>query len=119
MQTCRIIAIGFALCFAFGGSLQADDVRLAKRGEQILVANCARCHAIGRTAASPLAQAPPFRDLPHKYNIEHLAEALAEGITTGHPDMPAFIFEPPEIDAILAYLKSPMPEGDSTQQPPK
>lgn len=34
------------------------------------------------------------------------AEALAEGIVTGHPDMPAFTFSPTQIGAIIAYIKS-------------
>ena len=75
-------------------------------GKAILEKNCARCHATGSADASPLAQAPPFRDLHKKYPVAQLAEALAEGITTGHADMPEFIFEPNEIDAILAYLES-------------
>jgi hypothetical protein len=35
-----------------------------------------------------------------------LAEALAEGLSVGHPDMPELVFEPDQIVAILAYLKS-------------
>ena len=35
--------------------------------------------------------APPFRDLPKRYPVENLAEALAEGIVTGHPARPRFI----------------------------
>jgi hypothetical protein len=41
-----------------------------------------------------------------KYPIEGLAEALAEGIFVGHPDMPEFVFEADEVGAILAYLAS-------------
>ena len=41
-----------------------------------------------------------------KYPIENLAEALAEGIVSGHPDMPIFVFSPHAVDAIVAYLKS-------------
>jgi hypothetical protein len=39
--------------------------------------------------------------------VEYLAEALAEGIVTGHGPvrMPAFVFEPEEIDDLLAYLE--------------
>ena len=33
-------------------------------------------------------------------------ESLAEGIVSGHPDMPEFTFEPKEINSILAYLNS-------------
>ena len=76
------------------------------RGEALLNANCARCHAIGRSGASPHPEAPPFRTLSRKFKIDGLAEALAEGIFTGHPDMPEFVFEPDEVGAIIAYLKS-------------
>ena len=52
-------------------------------------------------------ESPPlFRTLSRKFKIEGLAEALAEGIFTGHPDMPEFVFEPDEVGAIIEYLKS-------------
>ena len=38
--------------------------------------------------------------------MDGLAEALAEGLSVGHPDMPEFVFEPDQVAAILAYLKS-------------
>ena len=89
-------------CTAFA----QDSTEIEKRGEALLAKNCARCHAIGRSGASPHSDAPPFRLLSRKYAIEGLAEALAEGIFVGHPDMPEFVFEAEEVGAILAYLKS-------------
>jgi mono/diheme cytochrome c family protein len=76
------------------------------RGELLLTRNCARCHAVGRTGASPHPAAPPFRTLSRKYKIEGLSEALAEGLSTGHPDMPEFVFAPEDVGAIIDYLKS-------------
>ena len=35
-----------------------------------------------------------------------LAEALAEGLFVGHPDMPQFVFDAQDVGAIIAYLKS-------------
>jgi mono/diheme cytochrome c family protein len=84
---------------------QETDTREG-RGEALLNTNCARCHAIGRSGASPHPEAPPFRTLSRKFKIDGLAEALAEGIFTGHPDMPEFVFEPDEVGAIIEYLKS-------------
>jgi len=78
----------------------------ARRGEALLITHCARCHAVGRSGASSHPQAPPFRTLARKFKVEGLAEALAEGISTGHPDMPEFIFEADEVGAIIDYLKS-------------
>lgn len=83
----------------------AETARLAATGERILNDQCARCHATGKTGDSPLVAAPPFRALSAKYPLDHLAEALAEGITTGHADMPEFIFSTDEIAGILAYIE--------------
>ena len=85
----------------------AEEVSTAAgRGESLLTANCARCHAIGRTGTSPHPDAPPFRTLSRRFKIEGLAEALAEGLSTGHPDMPEFVFEPEEVGVIIDYLQS-------------
>ena len=61
---------------------------------------------MGRSDESPRAGAPAFRDLSQRYEVEALGEALAEGILTGHPEMPEFRFAPHEVDAILRYLQS-------------
>jgi mono/diheme cytochrome c family protein len=88
---------------ATGLSAQSSDI---DRGKAILQKKCAQCHAIGMTDQSHHPQAPPFRSVVKRYPVEYLAEALAEGIISGHPDMPEFVFQPDEINAILAYLDS-------------
>lgn len=82
------------------------DEKAVRRGQRLARANCAPCHAIGLSGASPHRQAPPFRNLHERYPVENLAEALAEGIATGHPGMPEFQFSAPEIEDFIAYLKS-------------
>jgi mono/diheme cytochrome c family protein len=77
-----------------------------KRGEELLVKNCASCHAVGRTGESSNKLAPPFRILGQRYPIESLEESLGEGIMSGHPDMPEFKFDANDVGAIVAYLKS-------------
>jgi cytochrome c len=100
-----------ALLAALGGlcpamaAAQESDGRIEK-GRILLQENCARCHAIAETGASPFEPAPPFRTLGARYPLENLEEALAEGILGGHPAMPEFVFEPDQIDAIIAYLES-------------
>jgi cytochrome c len=78
----------------------------AERGLTFVRANCGQCHAVGQTGESPLPIAPPFRGLHLKYPIDHLGEALAEGITTGHPTMPEFQLDPAQINDVLSYLKT-------------
>src|ERR1700692_184607 len=68
--------------------------------------NGARCHSIDRVTQSPLKIAPPFRSLHNRYPVETLAEALAEGIQTGHPTMPEFRLDPDQIHDLLSYLKT-------------
>ena len=82
---------------------QAPDP--AAQGAALAEARCAACHAIGRTGASPRAGAPAFRDLHRRYPVEQLAESLAEGIVTGHPDMPEQAFGAAEVEALIAYLR--------------
>lgn len=77
-----------------------------RRGRAFAKTNCVRCHSIDRTTPSRLAAAPPFRALHNRYPIETLAEAFAEGIYTGHSEMPAFELEPDQINDLLAFLKS-------------
>jgi cytochrome c len=77
-----------------------------QRGKTFALTNCARCHSIDRVTQSPLKIAPPFRSLHNRYPVETLAEALAEGINTGHPTMPEFQLEPDQIHDLLWYMKS-------------
>jgi cytochrome c len=96
--------VALAICL-FAGTLRAgpDSVQ---RGKEFARVNCARCHSIERTGESPLKTAPPFRALHKRYPVEYLEEALAEGIVTGHPDMPEFRLEPDQIADFIDFLKS-------------
>ncbi len=98
-----IAAVMWLSASTLPATARAADVA---RGQMIIELYCARCHATGATGESALKMAPPFRFLSQRYPIENLAEAFAEGIVTGHPDMPEFQFLPDEIDSILGYLKS-------------
>lgn len=73
-------------------------------GRAIAEEHCAACHGIGLDDDSPMAEAPEFRTLHENYPVTHLAEALAEGIMVGHPEMPVFVLDPAQIESFLAYL---------------
>jgi mono/diheme cytochrome c family protein len=75
-------------------------------GQRLAKEWCAKCHAIGPFGTSPLQIAPPFRELHLRYDVEDLAESLAEGIRAGHPAMPEFRFDPDQIENFIAYLKT-------------
>ncbi|MGA7371139.1 MAG: cytochrome c [Methyloceanibacter sp.] len=96
-----IILLDFATGYA-----QAAEKTLVNKGEVLVKQNCSRCHAIGKEGDSPHPQAPPLRTLSRKYPIQDIAESLAEGIVSGHPDMPVFVFNPRDVEAIIQYLQS-------------
>jgi len=96
---CAIVLVATA---AFAGPALTGR---EKRGAALLERMCATCHAVGRTGTSPHRQAPPFRTLSRRYPIESLQETLAEGIISGHPDMPEFKFGATDVGAVIAYLR--------------
>ncbi len=99
----------FALLLALWASFVSSTLAFEPREQRGLVfakTTCGGCHAIGRTDASALRIAPPFRDLHTRYPVETLGEALAEGIVTGHPSMPAFQLDSAQISDLIAYLKT-------------
>jgi len=101
----RGLAAGLVLfCLAF--PVQAAEKDLTDKGEVLVKENCSRCHAVGKQGDSPHKDAPPFRTLSANYPIGDLAESLAEGIVSGHPDMPIFVFGPQDVEAIILYLES-------------
>lgn len=89
------------------------DAKAEKAAPEVIAAggklaqkHCARCHAIGLDGDSHHKDAPPFRVIANRYSVWNLAEALAEGISTGHPDMPQFVFEPDDITELLSYMET-------------
>ncbi len=92
-------------CFLAQSSL-AQPLPYPELGPVPVQSHCADCHGIDKVGSSPLPLAPPLRDLHERYPVENLEEAFAEGIMTGHSEMPQFRFEPDQIDALIAYLKS-------------
>ena len=75
----------------------------ARRGWIFVRVNCARCHAIDRASASPLASATPLRNLRIKYPVADLQRPLAEGI---HPMMPSIRLTAGQVTDIMTYLKA-------------
>jgi cytochrome c len=95
-----------ALAASSGAWAQDRSAILAARGLDLVTRNCAACHAVGRADTSAHVGAPAFRDLSRRSPIDNLSEALAEGLVTGHPAMPEFVFPPGDVAAIIAYLRS-------------
>jgi mono/diheme cytochrome c family protein len=100
-----LVALGIALLLGLAtASAVAAEEDLTDKGEVLVKENCSRCHAIGKEGNSPHPEAPPFRTLSSRYPVEDLSESLAEGIVSGHPDMPIFVFNAADVEAIIDYL---------------
>lgn len=100
------MCLAASLCLALFSAPARSEPSGLDKGRMALETRCARCHAIGAEGDSPHAQAPPFRDVMKRYAPENLEETLAEGISSGHPDMPEFVLSPDEISNVVTYLNS-------------
>ena len=78
----------------------------AARGRAMALVGCASCHAVDRNGASPLAAAPPFRDVVRRRSIDELETAMSQGLVTTHPAMPPYVFRASEIDDLTAYFET-------------
>ncbi|MGZ8364422.1 MAG: c-type cytochrome [Caulobacteraceae bacterium] len=107
-----IVFLLLAASVAAAPPAETETARKAALGRAVVEKNCAACHATGPVGASPNPRAPLFRELGERYPVENLAEALAEGIYVGHPEMPQFILGDQDAENIVLYLKS-------LQHPPK
>ena len=83
--------------------------RYAERqhGKEMLQKLCARCHAVGRTGASPNRQAPPFRSFSETklYDSDFL-QRLQDGYSSIHRFMPTFRFNREDAKEVVNYMKS-------------
>lgn len=104
LKTCRLSAI--CLLAVLSSPAWAQQSPSEQRGANLARAHCARCHSIDKVSESPLKIAPPFRTLRQRYPVEDLEEPLAEGIVTGHQNMPEFRLAPDQIGDFIAFLKS-------------
>ena len=81
----------------------------APSGRQIAERDCGPCHAVTVSDMSREPAAPPFRTLGARYDVGNLAEALAEGISVGHPKMPVFSYPPDQVQRLIDYLRRLQP----------
>ena len=88
------------------GAASAQMSPSVQRGTTFAQVNCAGCHSIDKVSPSSLPSAPPFRSLHLRYPVADLAEALAEGIVTGHPNMPEFRLDPGQVGDFIDFLKT-------------
>ena len=87
-------------------SLAQELDRQIEQGKLLAMTFCAQCHAVSATDASSHAQAPAFRALDRRVDLDTFFQRLREGVSVGHPDMPTFRFGRDDARAFIAYLRS-------------
>jgi len=87
----------------------AESDRLVAQGKALAQKNCAWCHAIDKTGASPNPRAPAWRDIHKRHPILALRDPLSRGIARPHDEMPQFELTDDEVDTIIAYINSLSP----------
>jgi mono/diheme cytochrome c family protein len=101
----------FAIIFLlFGTSSGFAEVSQPSAAEQqgraLAERMCSSCHAIGKSGESPHIGAPAFRALDRRLDLDTFLERLRDGLTVGHPDMPAFRFTREDARSFVLYLRS-------------
>ncbi len=89
-----------------GPGVEEQNLAQVEDGKALAEANCASCHAVGRSGTSPNPKAPVFRTVLKRYSENMLRTELAEGMRVTHDPMPQFQFRPEAVDSLIAYLKS-------------
>jgi mono/diheme cytochrome c family protein len=99
------------------GAAQARPTAREAAGERIARTYCSECHAVSG-GKSPLADAPPFRELYRRYpSVGGLNDLLAKGMIRSdtpeeeggparHPRMPQVRLDDAQIGELTAYLTS-------------
>jgi mono/diheme cytochrome c family protein len=79
---------------------------LEQQGRALAEQMCSECHAIGKSGQSPHVNAPAFRALDRRLDLDGFMDRLREGLMVGHPDMPMFRFTREDARAFVLYLRS-------------
>jgi cytochrome c len=96
----------FGLALVLATAAVAADPATLERGRILAEQLCGKCHATGQTGASPHKITPPFRELSERFPVEMLVESLKTGEISGHDEMPMFILEPADMQALIAHIDS-------------
>jgi mono/diheme cytochrome c family protein len=104
MRVMLILMLMLLLAVASAAAQEGDPG--ITQGRVLAQRMCAGCHAIGRDGESPHADAPAFRDLDRRLDLDTFMERLRTGVTAGHPDMPMFRFTREDARAFTRYVRS-------------
>ena len=87
-----------------GATLTAASPAAGASPPRKAAATTATVNDVAFDALKALRWMPAVRTVPPYHDEPVYIEALAEGIITGHNNMPEFAFDPDDVTAIIAYL---------------
>ena len=100
------LPLGLQGCASDGPAPGADAGKASvDRGRQVAQSQCAQCHQVGPTGASPSPMAPPFRTLQVRFNHLQFEKRFAE-VESDHEMMPGFMLDKADVDDIAAYVET-------------
>ena len=105
-MTRRLAILLLLLGISSGFAEEAGQSPLEQRGRDLAGQMCSQCHAVGRSGDSPHANAPAFRRLDRRVDLDTFVDRLREGLMVGHPDMPTFRFSREDARAFVLYVRS-------------
>ena len=102
----KLVGALLLLGISAGFAEESAPSPLEQQGRALAERMCSECHAIGKSGRSPHANAPAFRALDRRLELDGFMERLREGLMVGHPDMPTFRFTREDARAFVLYLRS-------------
>jgi mono/diheme cytochrome c family protein len=101
----RLPAILAVASVAFAGAASAQT-RESGNGKGLARTLCSACHSIDASAdvPSPNPDAPPFAQLAKMPSMNDLA--IRVFLRSPHPSMPNFLLSEPEIDGVIAFIRT-------------
>jgi cytochrome c len=102
----RLAAVHLLLGASAGFAEESAPSPLEQQGRALAERMCSECHAIGKSGQGPHVNAPAFRSLDRRIDLDSFMERLREGLMVGHPDMPMFRFSREDARAFVLYLRS-------------
>ena len=105
-MTCMRLTSLLCLMLLATPALAQDDAAAIAEGKRLAAINCTRCHNIEAAGESPLADAPPFRDISKNYDRIELIDGFMEGLAVRHPLMPDWDVTAPQAEQLAAFVMS-------------
>ena len=102
----KFLSLIAALLALMAMQAQAQYQDPARHGRQLVGKFCSSCHAVARFGRGPNRNAPLFRTLGRKFDLDGFPGMLERGISSTHPDMPVFKFSQDDAHDVVVYLRS-------------